>query len=46
MQIRQLVEETLFQDDFKEGLGKSLNDDFEYFTQELKNITLRLTSNF
>lgn len=36
MQIRQLVEETLFQDDFKKGLGKSLNDDFEYFTQELK----------
>lgn len=36
MQIRQLVEEKLFQDDFKEGFGKSLNADFEYFVQELK----------
>lgn len=36
MQIRQLVEETLIQDDFKEGFGKSLNDDFEYFANELK----------
>ncbi len=36
MQIRQLVEETLFQDDFKQGFGNSINADFEYFVQELK----------
>jgi len=36
MQIRQLLEENLIQDDFKEGFGKSLNADFEYFVNELK----------
>ena len=36
MKIKQLVEETLIQDDFKEGFGKSLKDDFEYFVNELK----------
>lgn len=36
MEIRQLLEENLIQDDFKEGFGKSLSADFEYFVNELK----------
>lgn len=36
MQIKQLVEETLIQNDFKDGFGKSLSADFEYFANELR----------